>query len=133
MKARTLFATGLSVFLGIFSNCYSVEHTQDSLDTVKQQLADKTAVLLDVREKDEWDKGHLKDAIHLPLSSIKQGITADELAKVAGEDSVIYLHCAAGRRSLEAAKQLTNSGRDLRPLKPGYQDLLNAGFPKAGP
>jgi hypothetical protein len=35
---------------------------------------------------------------------------------------------SAGRRSLEAADILKNFGYDVRPLKPGYRDLIKAGF-----
>ena len=42
------------------------EHTKDSLEQVKKALADKKAVLIDVREKTEWDKGHPKTLL-LPL------------------------------------------------------------------
>jgi phage shock protein E len=133
MNLQKIFLVVLSVFFGIFSNANAADHTTDSLETVKKSLADKKAVLLDVREKDEWDGGHLKDAIHLPISKIKGGITVDDLAKIAGKDTVIYLHCKAGRRSVDAAKLLKNSGRDIRALKTGYYGLLDADFPKANP
>ena len=133
MKLQKLFIPLLSVFFGIFSNANAADHTTDSLKTVKKSLAEKKAVLLDVREQDEWDVGHLQDAIHLPASRINKGITADELAKIAGKDTVIYLHCKAGYRSVDAAKRLKKTGRDLRALKPGYFGLLDAGFPKANP
>ena len=93
MKLQKLFVPVLFVFFGIISNINAADHTTDSLATVKKQLAEKTAVLLDVRERDEWDLGHLQDAIHLPISKISKGMTADELAKIAGKDKVIYLHC----------------------------------------
>lgn len=133
MKVQKLFVPVLSVFLGFFSNANGADHTTDSLETVRKAIAEKKAVLLDVREKDEWDGGHLKDAVNLPLSAIKKGITADDLAKIAPKDQVVYLHCRAGSRSVSAAKQLKKTGRDLRPLGPGYDDLLEAGFPKAKP
>ena len=46
------------------------EHTKDSLDKVKQQVADKKAVLIDVREQAEWDKGHVDGAVLLPLGEL---------------------------------------------------------------
>lgn len=133
MKLQNQFVYGLLLFFGIATNINAADHTTDSLETVKKQVADKKAVLLDVREQDEWDLGHLKDAIHLPISKINKGMTADELAKIAGNDTVIYLHCKAGKRSVDAAKRLKSTGRDLRALKPGYHALLDAGFPKATP
>ena len=107
------------------------EHTKDSLDTVKKALADKKAVLIDVREKSEWDAGHLKDARLLSLSSLKEETLPKDLAKLLPKDKVAYLHCAAGGRCLKAAELLRKAGYDVRPLKAGYKDLLKDGFPKA--
>jgi rhodanese-related sulfurtransferase len=109
----------------------AAEHTKDSLDDVKQRVKDKKAILLDVREKKEWDDGHLRDAKLIPLSDLKKGVDADKLAKDLPKDKIIYCHCAGGVRCLPAADILKKSGYDVRPLKPGYKDLLNAGFPKA--
>ena len=41
------------------------------------------------------------------------------------------LKCAAGGRSLDAADLLKKLVYDVRPLKPGYKDLLKAGFEAA--
>jgi phage shock protein E len=131
MKIRNRIAVSLSIVLGIFTSAYAVEPTKDSLDTVKKLIAEKKAVLVDVREKSEWDEGHLKDAIHLPLSAIKKGVSAEELSKITGKDTVVYLHCRSGARSLDAAKRLATTKRDLRSLEAGYDDLLKAGFPQA--
>lgn len=108
-----------------------VQLTDDSLDTVKEKLAAGEAVLLDVRDQDEWDEGRLGDAKHLPLKQILKGVPEEKLGKIAPKGKVIYLHCVVGARSLEAARTLQPTGRDLRPLKAGYKDLLKAGFPKA--
>jgi len=107
------------------------EHTKDSLDTVKKALAAKKAVLFDVREKTEWDKGHLKDAKLLPLSALKGDTLPKELQALLPKDKVVYLHCAAGGRCLTAGEILKKAGYDVRPLKDGYQSLLKNGFPKA--
>lgn len=107
------------------------EHTKDTPADVKKALADNKAVLVDVREPKEWDSGHLADAKSLPLSRIKAGVPADELAKVLPKDRPVYLHCKAGGRCLSAAELLKKQGYDVRPLKDGYDALLEAGFPKA--
>ncbi|MFO1020699.1 MAG: rhodanese-like domain-containing protein [Planctomycetales bacterium] len=107
------------------------EHTTDSLETVKQNLAAKKAVLLDVREQNEWKKGHLKDAKLLPLSQLEEGLKPGELDKLAPKGTIIYTHCLSGARCVEAAKILREAGRDVRPLKAGYPALVKAGFPPA--
>lgn len=109
---------------------FSAEHTNDSLETVKKAVQDGKAVLVDVRETGEWNDGHLKDAHHLALSSLKAGVPADQLKKTLPPGSIVYLHCASGKRCLAAADLLKKQGYDARALKDGYEDLLKAGFPK---
>ncbi|MGQ0635158.1 MAG: rhodanese-like domain-containing protein [Planctomycetaceae bacterium] len=122
----------------------AAEHTQDSLETVKKMVADKSAIILDVREKDEWTDGHLKGARFVALSELKKGVETEKLVKrlrldeLKQEESqsgkeketVIYVHCASGNRCLPAARILKKLGFDARPLKPGYEQLLDAGFAK---
>ena len=110
---------------------FAAEHTTDSLDKVKQSLADKKAVLIDVREQSEWDEGHLKDAKLLPVSKLRKGVPEEELAKTLSKGKIVYAHCRSGGRCLEAADRLTKLGYEVRPLKAGYEELLKAGFPKA--
>lgn len=119
----------LSLLFGISGTLLAADHTKDSLDTVKKNLAEKKAVIIDVREDDEWREGHLKQAIHLPLSKIEAGITAEELGKLIPPKSTVYTHCAAGVRSLKASRILEKLHQDIRPLKPGYGALKKAGFP----
>lgn len=109
----------------------AIEHTRDGLDVVKHSIADKKAVLVDVREIDEWDDGHLQGAIHVPLSLLEGGKSRDQIAKALPKDKIIYCHCKSGRRALKAARVLQEYGYDVRPLAAGYKDLLKAGFSPA--
>jgi len=110
----------------------AAEHTKDSLETVKSRLKDKSAVLVDVREQKEWDEGHLQDASLIPLSKLKVEKEAEKVTKDLSKKKIVYCHCGAGVRALTAADILKKQGYDVRPLKAGYKDLLDAGFPKAG-
>ena len=101
------------------------------MPTVKKSVAEEDAILVDVREKKEWDEGHISGAVFLPLSELRNGITAEALAKRLPAERIIYTHCAVGVRSCTAADLLKKHGYDVRPLKPGYKDLLAAGFKKA--
>lgn len=105
-------------------------HTVDSLDVVKQRVEANEAILVDVREQDEWDAGHLKSATFVPLSKIKDGSATAELQKLP-KDKPIYLHCKAGGRVLMCAEILNGKGWDIRPLRTGFDGLLKAGFSKA--
>ena len=109
----------------------AAEHTKDSLDQVKKALADDKAVLIDVREVDEWKEGHLKDATNLPLSELSKALKSGEVAKKYPKTKIVYTHCAAGGRCLNAAEDLKKAGYDVRPLSQGYDELLRNGFPKA--
>lgn len=105
-------------------------HTKDSLDTVKENLKGGKAVIVDVREVDEWKESHLAGAIHLPQSKLKVESELAELVKKLPKDKVIYTHCRAGRRSVVCGEILKKQGFDVRPLKQGTEELLKAGFEK---
>ena len=107
----------------------AAEHTKDSLDSVRQAVADQKAVLVDVREPEEWKEGHLSGARSLPLSSLQKGMKPEAIASVLPKNKIIYCHCLAGGRCLEAAAILEPLGYDVRPLKQGYPALVQAGFP----
>jgi rhodanese-related sulfurtransferase len=113
------------------------DHTTDSLDVVKKNLAEKKAVLVDVREAREWNKGHLKDAQLQPLSVLDKATTdaaiREKLAKELPKDRIIYCHCAKGARAQTAGDILTELGYDVRPLAAGFDELTKQGFQKAEP
>jgi phage shock protein E len=131
MRSTILFGGLMVGLVGLSSEAPAAEHTKDTLDAVKKAVAEDKAVLLDVREQSEWDAGHLKDARLLPLSVLKAGARAENVAKVAPKGKIVYCHCASGMRCLKAADELKKLGYDVRPLKAGYADLLEAGFAPA--
>lgn len=131
MIVRILLGCLLVAGLTLPTPLQAANHTKDTIDTVKKAVADGKAVLVDVREQSEWDDGHLKDAKLLPLSVLQAGVKAEDVAKVAAKDKIVYLHCGSGIRCLKAADTLQKLGYDVRPLKPGYRDLLKAGFAPA--
>lgn len=115
-----------------------IDYTAEPLGAIKAKVESKKAILADVREQGEWDQGHVKDAVFLPLSTLSEwergGISDSEKAKLAKslpKGSVVYCHCAAGGRALPGAEALKKLGYDARPLKPGYRDLIKAGFVRA--
>ena len=108
-------------------------HTTDTLDVVRQRLKDRKAVLLDVREQEEWDAGHLKSAKLVPLSVVQTGKLTKNMQKNLPMDKPVYCHCRSGGRVLLVSKLLRAKGYDIRPLKAGYETLLTSGFEKAVP
>jgi phage shock protein E len=106
------------------------EHTQDTLQTVRQNLAEKKAVLVDVREKDEWDQGHLRGSILFPTSLLGD-LDAAKAGEKLPQDKILYTFCAAGIRSVVVGERLREFGYEVRPLRPGYVQLVEAGFQTA--
>src|SRR5262245_24113464 len=130
---RAFVAAGL-LFLSGTLLCSSQEPLNQptaSLDTVKENVKAGKAVLIDVREQKEWDAGHLKAARLIPQSKLKTEDSLADLLKTLPKDKVIYTHCRAGTRALNCGEILKKHGFDVRPLKAGYKDLVNAGFEKA--
>jgi NADPH-dependent 2,4-dienoyl-CoA reductase/sulfur reductase-like enzyme/rhodanese-related sulfurtransferase len=81
-------------------------------------LAEKDACIVDVREVHEYERSHIKGAVNIPLSQIRQ--RTDELPK----DKPVYLHCRSGQRSYNAALVLSNLGfRDVYNVSGGYMGL----------
>jgi len=67
--------------------------------------ADK-AIIIDVRENDEWLEQHIKGAMLIPLSQIKKHVGT--LGKY--KDSTIIMQCHSGKRSYHAATTLIRAG-----------------------
>ena len=104
------------------------EHTKDSLASVKEKIADKKAILVDVRDLVEWNAGHVQGAVLLPWRDLQDKLTEAQVKEKLPKDKIIYTHCAVGYRSLRAAKILKKYGYEVRALKPGYDELVKAGF-----
>jgi molybdopterin/thiamine biosynthesis adenylyltransferase/rhodanese-related sulfurtransferase len=83
-------------------------------------------VVVDVREQDEWDEGHIAGAVHVPRGHLESRI--ERLAPDAARPVVVY--CSAGNRSAFAAKTLTELGyEDVVSLAGGFTDWKRNGFP----
>jgi rhodanese-related sulfurtransferase len=66
----------------------------------------KGAVVVDVREKKEFEVGHIVDSINIPLAKLKQRLT--ELKK--HQEKPVVVVCKLGQHSGEAAKTLQEAG-----------------------
>jgi rhodanese-related sulfurtransferase len=83
---------------------------------------DEGAILLDVREPDEWQAGHAPDAVHVPLAALAANI--DSLDK----DQPVVAVCRVGGRSERAAATLLQRGYDAVNLAGGMQAWRAAGM-----
>lgn len=81
------------------------------------------ALLLDVREDNEFAAGHAPEAAHLPMSALQQRYT--ELP----QDRRIVAVCRSGNRSGQVARALEGAGYDIVNLKGGMQSWRDEGLP----
>ncbi len=133
LNFRTLAVVAASLLLSV--SVAAAQHTKDSLDKVRENMAQKKAILIDVREPSEWNAGHLQEAQLLPLSELKQAANdpavQQKLEKTLPKQQIIYCHCKSGGRVLAAKGILSKLGYDIRPLAAGFDDLVAAGFAPA--
>jgi phage shock protein E len=106
----------------------AIEFTTDSLADVAGNLAKKAAVLVDVRSEEEWNEGHVRGAVFLPVTTLCESCDAAALAKLLPAGSIVYTYCRIGMRSKVAALVLQKHGYTVRALQPGFDDLVEAGF-----
>ena len=69
-------------------------------------LVEDGAYIIDVRESDEYEAGHLKTAHNIPLSELREHL--DEIPK----DEPVYVHCRSSQRSYYALRALKGRGFD---------------------
>src|SRR6185436_6303842 len=102
----------------------SVQEVQDKLNP------DNGFTLLDVREGDEWEQGHLDQAIFLPRGFLE--VKADKMLPDKRQPIVVY--CAGGTRSAFAAKTLQDLGyNDVYSIRGGVTEWKNNGLPFVRP
>jgi len=83
-------------------------------------------MLLDVRESDEWEQGHLDQAVFLPRGFLE--VKADKLLPDRQQPVVVY--CAGGVRSALAAKTLQDLGYSrVYSMRGGFGEWKNNGLP----
>jgi len=81
---------------------------------------DPNLVVLDVRKPAEFAEGHLKDAMNLPLSDLTD---PGSMANITDTHN-LYIHCAAGYRSVIAASMLKRQGiHNLRNVSGGWSEI----------
>jgi sulfur-carrier protein adenylyltransferase/sulfurtransferase len=88
-----------------------------------QSLGD--ALFVDVRERDEWEEGHVPGAVHVPrgyLESRIEGVAPDR-------DAPVVVYCASGARSAFAARTLGELGyTTVTSLAGGFTDWKRNGY-----
>ena len=88
---------------------------QNNDEVIPQEAAglqDQGAVLVDVREDDEWAVGHAPEAVHVPLAEV-----SDAASRFDGQQ--VLTVCRSGGRSAKAAELLAAAGIDVRNVAGG--------------
>jgi molybdopterin/thiamine biosynthesis adenylyltransferase/rhodanese-related sulfurtransferase len=96
------------------------------INDVQSRLQKNGVTLLDVREKEEWDEGHLPGATFLPRGFLE--VRVEKAVPEKGQPVILY--CAGGTRSAFAAKTMQDLGyTDVVSMEGGYGAWKNAGMP----
>jgi phage shock protein E len=84
------------------------------------------ALIIDVRDKDEWDEGHISGAIHMSRGTIELNIEE----KVPDTNAMIICHCGGGGRGALATESLQKMGyKNVHNMAGGFKAWKAAGFP----
>jgi len=81
-------------------------------------------VWIDVRSAEEFNAGHLQDAVNIPHDKIIDGVKALGSDK----DAPLNLYCRSGRRAEAALTELKNAGYTNVINHGGYEDLVKKGL-----
>ena len=83
-------------------------------------------VVVDVRERHEFEAGHLVGAVHIGKGVIERDVEKHDFA----DDARIVLYCGGGYRSAIAAKSLQDMGwTNVASLSGGWRGILAEGLP----
>ena len=100
--------------------------TEISPEETAVQSKSGAAVLVDVREREEWDEEHARGAVHLSRGTIEVEIEE----KVPDLNALIICHCGGGGRSALAVESLQKMGyKNVRSMAGGFKAWKEAGLP----
>lgn len=117
---KTLFITAFSILL----LCQCTQKKAIDITEFSQKGKEKS-VLVDVRTPEEYQEGHLENAIN--INWFEPDFT-DKVAEIAN-GRTLYVYCKKGGRSAEAAAVLDSLGYDVVDLLGGYDAYLEASSP----
>ena len=90
------------------------EYKKITSDEAKNIMSTQKAIVVDVRSLEEYNEGHIPNAISVPLETIEN----EAETKLKNKDDLILVYCRSGRRSREAA---------LRLIEKGYTNVIDFG------
>jgi rhodanese-related sulfurtransferase len=97
------------------------------IPTVTIDQLPEGAVLLDVREDQEWAAGHIAGSVHVPMNTIPQRLASEpDLFHATG---VVVVVCRVGGRSAQVTAWLQMQGVDALNMQGGVMEWAGAGRP----
>jgi hydroxyacylglutathione hydrolase len=112
--ARALYAVGVFAIAGWQEGAGEETLEPVSLEELERLLADDAVELLDVREADERDEGHIPGSRHLPYRTARAAAEAGLL-----DGRPVVTLCESGSRAAVAASVLQAAGVNARPVLDG--------------
>ena len=83
------------------------DYQQISQEEAKDMMDSQDVIILDVREQDEYDSGHIPGAVLLPVGTIDETTAAEVIRE---KDSTVLVYCRSGNRSKTASSTLAELG-----------------------
>lgn len=97
----------LLLLTGCGGNPADGSYQQISQEKAKEMMDTQGVVILDVREQDEYDSGHIPGAVLLPVGSIDEEFATVVIPE---KDTTVLIYCRSGRRSKTASSALAGLG-----------------------
>ena len=108
MKRMIPLLLSLLLLAGCGGNAASEStYQQITQEEAKEMMDTQEVVILDVREQDEYDSGHVPGAVLLPVGTIDETTAAEVIPE---KDSTVLVYCRSGNRSKTASAALADLG-----------------------
>ena len=108
MKRMIMLLSSLLLLLtGCGGNAADGAYQQITQEEAKEMMDTQKVIILDVREQDEYDSGHIPGAVLLPVGTIDENTAAEVIPET---DSTVLVYCRSGNRSKTASETLAGLG-----------------------
>ena len=97
----------LLLLTGCGGNTSDSSYEQITQEAAKEMVESQEVIILDVREQDEYDSGHIPGAVLLPVGTIDDTTAAQVIPE---KDSTVLVYCRSGNRSKTASAALADLG-----------------------
>ena len=104
---RKIFFIIVCLFFVVGCSSKTVDDGKVTYMEAKEKIINEGAVLIDVRNENEYNQSHIEGSVLLPLGTINEESVE---AIIESKDSVIIVYCQSGNRSNQAVGLLNNLG-----------------------